>query len=150
MRRGSRKKQDTSSSREEAKAPLTASGAARRQQPPQEILLQQRKKHQDEVTSLTTKNYRLAKELVCFCESHSKANTVCPRSAILLLSNRWRVIALESCESRSDKPFEVYYRIYLKLSLLMIFRFFSCLHFELGYFSFRLIFVLNIAMNAST
>jgi len=63
MRRGSRKKQDAASSREEAKAPLTAPGAARRQQPPQEILQQQRKKHQDEVTSLTTKNYRLAKEL---------------------------------------------------------------------------------------
>jgi len=63
MRRGSRKKQDVSSSRDEAKNPLTVSGAARRQQPSQEILQQQRKKHQDEVNSLTTKNYRLAKEL---------------------------------------------------------------------------------------
>ena len=67
MRRGSRKKQDASSSREEpSKVSPTTPGAARRQQHTQEILHQQRKKHQDEITNLTTKNYRLAKELVCF------------------------------------------------------------------------------------
>ena len=66
MRRGPRKKQDVSSSREEQRPP-TAAVPTRRHQPPQEVLQQhqQRKKHQDEVTSLTTKNYRLAKELVC-------------------------------------------------------------------------------------
>jgi len=64
MRRGSRKKQDASSSREESsKVSPTTPGAARRQQHTQEILHQQRKKHQDEITNLTTKNYRLAKEL---------------------------------------------------------------------------------------
>ena len=63
MRRTSRKKQDPSSSREAAKpAPPPVSGGVRRQHPPPEVL-QQRKKHQDEVQSLTTKNYRLAKEL---------------------------------------------------------------------------------------
>lgn len=62
MRRTSRKKQDTSSSREVAKAPPPVAGGVRRQHPPPEVL-QQRKKHQDEVQSLTTKNYRLAKEL---------------------------------------------------------------------------------------
>ena len=65
MRRVSRKKQDVLSSREEAKAPPVVPGTVRRQQPPQEVL-QQRKKQQDELTSLTTKNYRLAKELVRF------------------------------------------------------------------------------------
>lgn len=66
MRRTSRKKQDTSSSREVVKAPPPVAGGVRRQHPPPEVL-QQRKKHQDEVQSLTTKNYRLAKELVCLC-----------------------------------------------------------------------------------
>ena len=64
MRRAPRKKQDASSSREEARTPPRAPGVVRRQQPPQEILQQQRKRHQDEVANLTTKNYRLAKELV--------------------------------------------------------------------------------------
>jgi len=59
----SRRKQDAASSGEEAKAPPVVSGPARRQQPPQEVLQQQRKKHQDQLSSLTTKNYRLAKEL---------------------------------------------------------------------------------------
>ena len=66
MRRVSRKKQDTSSSGEEANAPPLVSGTARRQQPPQEVLQQQKKKQQDQISSLTTKNYRLAKELVRF------------------------------------------------------------------------------------
>ncbi|MGK3744132.1 MAG: hypothetical protein ACI90V_010992 [Bacillariaceae sp.] len=76
MRRGSRKKQqqqqDSSSSssrggggeEELQQRPIAAVVPTKRQQPPQEVLQQQRKKHQDEVSSLTTKNYRLAKELV--------------------------------------------------------------------------------------
>lgn len=71
MRRGSRKKQQDQTSRggggggESQQRPVAAATtvATKRQQPPQEAQ-QQRKKYQDEVSSLTTKNYRLAKELV--------------------------------------------------------------------------------------
>mmetsp|Transcript_7454 Transcript_7454/g.8663 ORF Transcript_7454/g.8663 Transcript_7454/m.8663 type:complete len:700 (-) Transcript_7454:292-2391(-) len=65
MRRGSRKKQQDPSFRggEELQQRPVAAVPTKRQQPPQEVLQQQRKKHQDEVSSLTTKNYRLAKEL---------------------------------------------------------------------------------------
>jgi len=65
MRRGSRKKQQDPSFRggEELQQRSVAAIPTKRQQPPQEVLQQQRKKHQDEVSSLTTKNYRLAKEL---------------------------------------------------------------------------------------
>lgn len=62
MRRGSRKKNDASSSKEEQKA-QSASISARRQQPSQEVFEKQMKKQQDSIASLTTKNYRLAKEL---------------------------------------------------------------------------------------
>lgn len=73
MRRGSRKKQQDQTSRggggggESQQRPVAAATtvATKRQQPPQEAQQQQqRKKYQDEVSSLTTKNYRLAKELV--------------------------------------------------------------------------------------
>mmetsp|Transcript_431 Transcript_431/g.1111 ORF Transcript_431/g.1111 Transcript_431/m.1111 type:complete len:614 (+) Transcript_431:272-2113(+) len=60
MRR-SRKKQNAAA-REEQRPP-TVEAPVKRQQPPAEVLQQQRKKHHDEVTGLTTKNYRLAKEL---------------------------------------------------------------------------------------
>jgi len=70
MRRGSRKKQQDQTSRggggESQQRPVAAATtvATKRQQPPQEAQQQQqRKKYQDEVSSLTTKNYRLAKEL---------------------------------------------------------------------------------------
>jgi len=65
MRRGSRKKQQDPSFRggEESQQRPVAAVPTKRQQPFQEVLQQQRKKHQDEVSSLTTKNYRLAKEL---------------------------------------------------------------------------------------
>lgn len=62
MRR-SRKKQNASAASREENRSSAATVPTRRQQPPPEVLQQQRKKHHDEVTNLTTKNYRLAKEL---------------------------------------------------------------------------------------
>lgn len=63
MRR-SRKKPVASGVAREEQRPATAAAPQRRQQPPADkVMQQQRKRHQDEVSTLTTKNYRLAKEL---------------------------------------------------------------------------------------